>query len=129
MYDYIKKPLLRKGAHEDMDGFGKRIMQDYVDRPDMYYSRHFVYRNEYQLQRFVQDVADVAAEIRRRTRTCEWRRNHEACFNFNSECPYAKICHCEQPDKITLEMYFKRRETDDEVKNGASGSVEGTITE
>ena len=113
MFDYIKKPILRKNKTEDMYQFGNRIMKDYQDRPKLYYGRLYTYRSEQDLKMYEKDMLAVAEEIEKRKASGEFYRNQDACFNFNSECPYKKICFQEKPDTLTLELYF--------VKGGTNG--------
>jgi len=110
MYDYIKKPLLRKRQTEDVHGFGQRIRQDYKDRPDFYYKRHYVYRQLDSLNEYQKDAVEIAKNIRSRTRTGRFPRNYDACHANFGECPYAKICHQKKPDPLTLQLYYKERE-------------------
>jgi hypothetical protein len=118
MFDYIKKPILRKNKNEDMYAFGNRIMRDYKDRPSFYFNRYFTYRTEQDLKLYEKDMLAVATEIERRRATGEFYRNQDSCWNFNAECPYRKICFQEQPDTLTVELYFTRRE----VSDGRSGN-------
>lgn len=111
IYDYIKKPLLRKGVNEDVGTFGARIVNDYSSRPDMYYKRHHSYRLDEELALFENDLRQVAKDIRRRSKDGQWYRNPEQCWNFNSECPYLKICFRKVPDLLTVELYYERKPT------------------
>lgn len=110
IYDYIKKPLLRKGVNEDMNEFGKRIMKDYRERPGMYYRRHYVYRTNVELKMFEQDMFALVKDIKSKKTKEDFYRNTDQCFNFNSECPFYKICHMETPDPLTLKLYFTKKE-------------------
>jgi len=109
MYDFIKKPLLRKGVRDDVDTFGARIMDDYKKRPEFYFKRHFSYRNEEELALFEEDLLKTALEIRDRAKNNNWCRNQDQCWNFNSECPYLKICFQKVPDPLTLQLYFEHK--------------------
>jgi hypothetical protein len=120
MFDYIKKPLLRKNRMEDMYNYGMRIMKDYRDRPSMYFGRIFTYRTDHDLKLYEKDMLAVAGEMEKRKQSGEWYRNQDACWNFNAECPYKKICFAEQPDALTLELYF--------TKGGEHGRSESTGT-
>ena len=108
MYDYIKKPLLRKRVNDTQETFGRRIMEDYRDRPEIYFNRHYVYRKDFELKRRLDLIINLGKEVRSRIRTNNFPRNMGSCFNFNAECPYAKICHCEKPDPLTVQVYFER---------------------
>lgn len=111
MYDCIKKPLLRKRKDETVHDFGKRILKDYADKKkkDLYYKRHYTYRNEMELRLFVEGLIELVKEIRTRVRKNSFYRNPDACWNFNAECPYMKICWMDKPDSLTLKLYFKER--------------------
>lgn len=124
LYDYIKKPLLRKGVNETMDAYGQRIMYDYGNRPDVYYKRHPSYRPDVELHMFEQDLRQVAFDIRKRTHDNAWHRNTDQCWNFNSECPYLKICFKNPPDPMTVQVYFNRKPTVN--KGGTNGNTSGS---
>lgn len=121
LYDYIKKPLLRKGVNESADMYGQRIMYDYGNRPDVYYKRHPSYRSNDELHMFEQDLRQVAFDIRKRTHDGKWHRNTDQCWNYNSECPYLKICFKNPPDPMTLQVYFDKKVTVN--KGGTNGNV------
>lgn len=111
VYDYIKKPLLRKGVNETVDDYGKRIVLDYASRPDVYYKRHPSYRTDEEIAMFEKDLRQVAYDIRQKGRENSWHRNTDQCWNYNSECPYLKICFKEKPDPLTLQIYFENKPT------------------
>lgn len=112
MYDFIKKPLLRKGVKDDVHSFGYRIMDDYKTRPENYFKRHFSYRNKEELDLFEEDLIKSAKEMNYRRETNDWCRNQDQCWNYNSECPYLKICFQKQPDPLTIQLFYVK-----EVKN------------
>ena len=123
LYDYVKKPLLRKGVNETMDGYGQRIMYDYGNRPDVYYKRHPSYRSDEELRLFEADLRRVAFDIRKRTHDNAWHRNSDQCWNYNSECPYLKICFKEKPDPMTIQVYFDKQTTSN--KGGLNARTNG----
>jgi hypothetical protein len=110
IYDYIKKPLLRKNMKEDMHDFGRRIMRDYRERPGIYYRRHLVYRNPVELEQFEYDLKNVVKDIQRKKRYGGFYRSSDSCFNYNVECPYFKICHQDKPDPLTVKLYYNKKE-------------------
>lgn len=122
LYEYIKKPLLRKGVNETMDGYGQRIMYDYGNRPDVYYKRHPSYRPDVELDLFESDLRNAALDIRKRTHDNRWHRNPDQCWNYNSECPYLKICFKAQPDPMTLQLYFDQKPTVNKGGSNAGGT-------
>ena len=109
MYDFIKKPLLRKKVQDNVDSFGLRIVEDYKSRPEFYFKRHFSYRNEEELELFEQDLIKTALEIKQRSKENNWCRNQDQCWNFNAECPYLKICFQKKPDPLTIQVYFEHK--------------------
>jgi hypothetical protein len=108
IYDFVKKPLLRKSKKEDKDGFGKRIMDDYKARPEFYYKRHFSYRNLMEIDLFEADIINTAEDMLRRFESKEWYRNPDACFNFNQACQYMPICFQKTPDQLTIDVFYKQ---------------------
>ena len=109
IYDFIKKPSLRRHVRESKDDFGKRISLSYKERPEFYYKRHYSYRSKEMLDLFETDIRQVAREIRTRCNKGKWYRNPDACWNFNSACAYMPICFQKEPDKLTIDLFFQRK--------------------
>ena len=111
VYDMIKRPLLRRGAHETAEDFGKRILADYsrTDKKEMYYDRYYSYRTEKEILEFEKDMLILARDLRQRIRHGNWFRNTDNCFTFNSECPFRKICWEDNPDPSLMEALYERR--------------------
>lgn len=126
MYDYIMKPRLRKGVNETADDFGRRIVQDYRVRTKLYFNRYYSYRTPVDLAHFEEDSKLLAQDILDKFANGKFYRNMDQCWNFGSECPYHKICMSETPDKLTLELYFKKKEVKEDVRreNGETSYVE-----
>jgi len=113
LYDYVKKPILRKGIRETADDFGRRIMKDYHDRPKLYYDLYYSYRSPTDITNFEQDTAYLAADIIDKINRDVYYRNCDQCWNYGTECPYLKICFDEHPDPLTLQLYYTTRGGDD----------------
>ena len=115
MYDMIKKPRLIKGKTEDCRHFCDRVVVDYQndekapENERKAYLRPFVYRSRLQLQQFEDDIKTLVRKLRYTKRKEEWYRNQDICWNYNSLCPFEKVCFMETPDKLTLEAYYDRR--------------------
>jgi len=111
VYDTIKRPLLRRGAHETAQSFGERILADYAraDKKEMYYDRYYSYRTEKEISEFEKDMVILARDLRRRIARSNWFRNTDNCFTFNSECPFRKICWQDRPDPSLMEALYERR--------------------
>jgi len=104
LYDYIKKPLLRKRVTENMHDFAKRIMADYQTKPDMYYGQIFSWRNQTEMDIWERDMVSLIRDMRWRK---EYPRNTDNCYMYNWECDYKKICFEEQPDPLMVKLYFR----------------------
>ena len=117
LYEYIRKPILRKGIKETADYFGRRIQQDYKDRPKFYYNNHLSYRTPVDLMNFKFDSCMLCHTIQQALDTGQYYRNMDSCWTFGSECPYLKICMSEHPDQLTLDLYYTRREVINDVRD------------
>jgi len=117
LYEYIKRPQLRKRMTENQDQFGCRIMEDYRIRPDNYYDQIYSYRNDFELKQWEKDMKSLVSTIRLKNRNGKYDRNTNACYNYNSECVYKKICFEPTPDPLVLQLYFRR--DGQEIKGGA----------
>lgn len=108
IFDVIKKPLLRKGVNENCLDFCNRILSDYKANQKKYYERHYEYRTDSDIERWVKDTERIAKDIRK-----IWKgdvyRNPDACFNYNAECPYKKICFADKPDPLTVQLYYEKK--------------------
>ena len=109
LFDIIRKPLLRKGVREDCTLFCQRIFDDYVSNPLKYHERHYEYRSDEDLNRWEKDTTLAVKNIRRIWKG-DYFRNPDACWNYNSECPYKKICFTDKPDQLTVDLYFEKKE-------------------
>jgi hypothetical protein len=113
-YDFMRKPLLRKGVHETATDFGERIYRDYAStkkdplRKDFYYSKYMSYRTTAELAEFEKDMISQAIDIRRRLRLQDWPRNTDACFKYKSECPFMRICWEENPAKELIDSLYEQ---------------------
>lgn len=108
MYDFIKKPLLRKRVCEDQFQFGSRILNDYKKKSDFYYGQLFSYRSQQELDLWYEDSVSLAKDVISKRRSKRYYRNTQACYSYNFECPYKKICFEEKPDSLMLQLYFRK---------------------
>lgn len=117
IYDFIKKPMLRRHVSESKEDFGRRISLDYNKRPEFYYKRHYSYRSLESLDIFEDDLRNLTREIRTRCRKCDWYRNPDSCWNFNSACQYLPICFQKVPDNLTIDLFFEKQPIKPEKSN------------
>ena len=110
LYDVISKNRLRKGVNETAQGFAERIYADYArpDKKDQYYDRYYSYRSIKEIVEYEKDMVALAKELRLRIKHNIWYRNTEACYLYNSECPYKKICWEERPDQGLLDSLYEQ---------------------
>ena len=125
LYDYIKKPLLRKGVKETADEFGRRIINDYKVRPKLYYERYYSYRTPVDLHHFEEDSKLLVADMLKTAKGGTFYRNMDQCWNFGSCCPYSLICFAEKPDNLTVQLYFNKREVKDGHGHTEAGDTGG----
>ncbi len=111
LFDVIKRPRLTKHVAESADEFAERIYLDYGDtkKLNMYFKRYYTYRSPVDLKHYEQDISKVVKHMRKAIRHSIFYRNQDSCWAYNSECPYRKVCYVEQPDKLTLELYYDKR--------------------
>jgi len=109
IYDFVKKPLLRRHINEDKESFGRRILNNYKDRTDYYYKRHYAYRSQERLDLFEKDLKTTALQIIDCCKKSRWYRNPDACWNFNSPCEYLPICFQKVPDQLTIDLFFQQK--------------------
>jgi hypothetical protein len=107
IYDYVKRPLLRKRVMEDQYSFGNRILIDYAAKPEMYFKVIYSYRSDQELKLWEEDAINIVKELRKKKKnTATFYRNTDSCYNYNWECGYKKICFEEKPDPLMLQLYF-----------------------
>ena len=115
MFEGIKRPLIRKRVGDTAESYGMRIVGMYKDDAKLseqdrkYYVRYFSYRNPVEIRQFIEYVEAKVRDIRYKSRTDDWYREYSQCWNYNSLCGYASICHVERPDELTLELNFESR--------------------
>ncbi len=120
VYNVTTKPQIRLKQSETFDQFIDRISDEYEMKPEQYFHREDLVFNRGHIEAAFRDVNLVAEEIRMyyECLTLEqllnpesWYRNSRACFNYNSVCPYWKLCrYGDRPDIMSL---YKEREAHD----------------
>lgn len=71
--------------------FGARLMQDMVDRPEMYFSREEIARLQGDIEEFVVDVHQTVEMILYCQRTGQWPKNTDSCVN-PYRCEFYNLC-------------------------------------
>lgn len=128
IYDVIKKPSLRKGRSETASQFCRRIAYDYKQRPDYYYFNYSTYRSPDQLRWFEGDIRNLIKELKRHKKYRDWYRNPDACYAYNHQCEYHKICFSDKPDPLLLQLYFTRGKDDKDLSGMQKDSKSNKIS-
>ena len=89
VYNVIRKPSIRQKQNETIEEFYQRMRQDYLERPEFYFQRREVVRNDKELSEFPEYVRNIAEEIR-------WNRgffprNTSQC-NLYGSCTFRSLC-------------------------------------
>lgn len=79
-------------ADETPDEFMSRLLAAIAKEPERYYHMVRVARLERDIEESLADVWDTAKEIRHAELSGVWRRNPDACIQYNSVCPYFPVC-------------------------------------
>ena len=87
-----KKGYKPRRHRETPDEYALRLMDDIQDRPDYYYARKLLYRNETQLRTAHADVWHTAKLIRRCELKDRWPHNWKACTRFG-KCKCWDLCN------------------------------------
>lgn len=126
LFDFLRTSLLRKGVNESAKEFGERILKDYENhmldskdghtlRESRMYRRYFSYRSLHEIREYEKDIVKAAKKIRTCTRKGDWMRNPDACYFYNKECPYMKICWLSRVDPAMLRAYYDRTNANPEL--------------
>lgn len=121
LYDFINKSRLKKRESDTATSFGERILEDYrahmIDpktgkelKTSRMYHRYYTYRSLTVLDEFVKDLEKIARRIRDAKREKDFMRNTDACYSYNTECPYLKICFLQHADSEMLNAFYERSE-------------------
>jgi hypothetical protein len=112
IYDYIRKPKLYKRMDECTEEFGHRIYLDYcnIAKKKSYFGRYPTYRTPKDIERWKTDALKTAEEIQSSMTGNKYPRNTNACYAYNTECPYLKICMSEHVDPMIVELFYDKKE-------------------
>lgn len=106
VYNVIKKSQLRQGAKETFDAFRKRIEDEYVHNPSVYFYREVLSFSERDVRRFEEERARFTVEMQRAIDDQYFYMNTQHCTAMGV-CPYMRLC-IEGPNKSNLVHYKVR---------------------
>jgi len=108
LYRYIKKPSIKQKQNETLDNYRKRIMLDYLDRPDNYFKEECLFFNQEMTAKFKKNMNYWFTELLRCYLMNEWVPRGVACDAHFGLCEYIKYCN--EPTKDTLMSFYKKGE-------------------
>ena len=111
MYDCLRKSALYRRKNEAVEEYAQRVYQDYgyCKKWDSYFKRYFTYRSPFELDLWRKDMDSTVKQIRARRSRGGWCRNTNACWVYNSECPYRRICFVENLDSMVVDLFYERK--------------------
>jgi len=89
VYNVLRKPSIRQKQNETIEEFHQRMKQDYLDRPEFYFQRRDVVRNDRELAEFPDYVKNITDEIRYHRNF--FPRNPGQC-NLYGSCAFRSLC-------------------------------------
>lgn len=85
------KPDYRKGKDGNLQGYLKRLRDKVKAEPDKAFKQYELYRSSADLDRFLEEAAEVNAQVKLSRRVGAWPRNTGACTMYGS-CVFLDIC-------------------------------------
>jgi hypothetical protein len=104
-YRFIKKPTIRQKQKETIEQFRRRLIMDYLDRPDNYFYEENLYFTQDVLADFEKYMIHYFNELTRCYITNTWVRNGTSCETEYGVCKFLK--YCSNPTKERLAMYYE----------------------
>jgi hypothetical protein len=91
-YRWTRKPSIKQKQTETVADFCERVIQDYVDRRDDFYTREeLLFRSDRDLIRLEAELWEWADEVRAMRRRKIWPRNTSHCHAFGT-CVFLPLC-------------------------------------
>jgi len=89
VYNVLRKPSIRQKQNETIEEFYQRMRNDYLERPEFYFQRREVVRNDKELAEFPIYVKNVAGEIQYHRNF--FPRNTRQCSLYG-KCTFRSLC-------------------------------------
>lgn len=115
IYRVIRKPSLRRGQKESLEGFLERLRKDIEERPDFYYTERQLYRTKDDLAEFEHTLyteAKLAQSMYKKGNAFQ----HTASCSMYGACEYLPLCMGEAGAREAL---YEIREPNEELSKGA----------
>lgn len=99
--------------------YERRLIADISTRPDWYFQRKTIYRNDSQLLEYARELWATADEVRSARVESRHYRNSNACMNWGRPCEFLGICSGhDTPDSA---KWIKRPQVHDELNLPSDG--------
>lgn len=119
VYNVMKKSQLRRSQKETFDAFQRRIEQDYLLNPSVYYYRETLQFSERDVARYEEEHNKFAREMERAIKEKYFYKNTSECTRYGP-CPYMPLC-IQGPNRANLSRFRERTETHEELAEQAQG--------
>jgi hypothetical protein len=107
-YNILRKPSIKKRQNESYRMYWDRLRKDYSKRPEFYFRRCELVRNEDEMREFPEYVLNIAREIK----IGEYARNTSRC-NLYGRCEFRPLC-IEWSDELAS-TYAKKKTENEEL--------------
>jgi hypothetical protein len=107
VWDYVRKPSIKKTQKETPDEYVARLRADISERPDFYFSQFLVKRWPEDIKSSQYDVWMTHQLLLGCHRTKQWPRNTNACNGLYGTCEFLPLCA--EDNEITRAAYCKRQ--------------------
>ncbi len=104
LYRYIMKPSIKQKQNETLEQYRKRLMMDYLDRPERYFKEESLYFEPSSVERFNEDMKYYFENLTQCYITNKWERRGVACDSNFGLCEYLK--YCSNPTQETLDTHY-----------------------
>lgn len=107
IYNVTKKPQIRQRQNESLNQFYKRVEDEYISNPGIYFYREQLAFNPADLDRFDKELERFVGEIDRCADAQYFYQNTSHCTSMGV-CPFMKLC-LDGVNKETL-MFYRIKE-------------------
>lgn len=117
IYNVIKKSQMRLKQTETMDQYSKRMEEEYLANPSVYFYREVLSFSKLDIDAYEVDLERFCVEVERAIKEKYYYCNYANCINYGI-CPYMQLCQA-KTDKaleIALLSYRVKEVTHEELK-------------
>lgn len=100
----------QRETDEEPEAFRARLIEAITEKPDKFYGRAEIVRLGEELEESLLDVWQIGELISEARELSRWPRNTDACFSFNRECDFFKVC-ARGEDLKNEELFIQPKET------------------